>query len=283
MTTPTALNARWTAVRAGFSRGWIEARQVAVFNYLLPPVAYSLLMFMLRGKTVPGTDFSLAAMMLPGILGQLLAIGGVTGPAASIATDAEDGTLLRAKATPHGMLGYLVGKIVKCGWTTLAGLLALVIPALMVAGDLVFDTRAWLLLASTLVAGMASTVPVGVALGALLKSSLQAGLLLFASMLIVLISGIYFPLSASPTWLQWVAQIFPFYWVGLGARSALLPARMAVAELDHSWRTPETFAVLGVWTMVGMLLAPILLRRMARRQSGSTMAAARQRVMARGF
>jgi ABC-2 type transport system permease protein len=35
-------------------------------------------------------------------------------------------------------------------------------------------------------------------------------------------------------------------------------------------------AVLGVWAVIGALLAPALLRRMARRQSGSTVAAARE-------
>ena len=73
-----------------------------------------------------------------------------------------------------------------------------------------------------------------------------------------------------------MGQAFPFYWLGLGARSAMLPAEMAAAEIGDSWRTVEMFAVLGVWAVIGMLLAPILLRRMARRQSGSTVAAVRR-------
>ena len=86
-----------------------------------------------------------------------------------------------------------------------------------------------------------------------------------------------------PTWLQWVGQAFPFYWVGLGARAAMLPSEMAAAEIGESWRTVETFTVLGVWAVVGLVLAPIALRRMARRQSGSTVAAARDRIMSKGY
>jgi ABC-2 type transport system permease protein len=41
--------------------------------------------------------------------------------------------------------------------------------------------------------------------------------------------------------------------------------------------------VLGVWAVIGLLLAPILLRRMARRESGSTLAAARERIMSKGY
>jgi ABC-2 type transport system permease protein len=58
---------------------------------------------------------------------------------------------------------------------------------------------------------------------------------------------------------------------------------MVAAEIGASWRTLEMFAVLGLWAVLGMVLAPILLRRMARRQSGSTVAAARERIMAKGY
>ena len=52
MTTTTALDARWAAVRAGLSRGWIETRQnftetAYVIGHALPPVAYvAVLLFM---------------------------------------------------------------------------------------------------------------------------------------------------------------------------------------------------------------------------------------------
>jgi len=43
------------------------------------------------------------------------------------------------------------------------------------------------------------------------------------------------------------------------------------------------FAVLGVWAVIGLLLAPIVLRRMARRQSGSALAKVRERYMSKGY
>jgi ABC-2 type transport system permease protein len=116
-----------------------------------------------------------------------------------------------------------------------------------------------------------------------MKSSVQAMLVPLVGMLIVLLSGIFYPITILPTWLQSVAQAFPFYWVGLGARSAMLPAEMVAIEIGHSWRTLEMFAVLGVWAAIGLLLAPILLRRMARRQSGSALAKVRERVMSKGY
>jgi ABC-2 type transport system permease protein len=82
-------------------------------------------------------------------------------------------------------------------------------------------------------------------------------------------------------WLQWIAQVFPIYWLGLGMRSALLPGSMAAAEIGGSWRHLETIGVLGLWAVAGLILAPIVLRRMARCESGSSVAGRREKAMQR--
>ena len=286
--TTSAFEARREAVLAGLSRGWIETRHMltdtaSVIWYFAVPVIFAIVLLIMRGKTVPGTEFALGAMVLPSLVGMSIAFGGLMGPAGTIAVDREDGTLLRAKATPNGMVGYLVGKIVMFALTTLVSIVLLVIPALTIAGELQLGPRTWLLLALVFIVGMVSTVPISVALGSLVKSAAQTGLLFLASMLLIVPSGIFYPITAMPTWLQWVGQAFPFYWLGLGARSAMLPEAMAVVEIGGSWRTFEMFVVLGVWAVIGMALAPIVLRRMARRQSGSAVAAARERIMSKGY
>lgn len=288
MSTASTFAARNEAVRAGLSRGLTETRHMltdvpTLIWYFIFPVIYAIVVLIMRGRTVPGTDFALGAMVVPSIVGMSIAFGGLMGPAGTIAVDREDGTLLRAKATPNGMIGYLVGKIVMFALTTLVTLFLLVIPAFSVAGDLLLGPRTWLLLALVFFAGMVSTVPISVALGSLVKSAAQTGLLFLASMLLVIPSGIFYPITAVPVWLQWVGQVFPFYWLGLGARSAMLPPEMMASEIGGSWRTLEMFAVLGVWAVIGLVLAPVLLRRMARRQSGSSVAAARERIMAKGY
>jgi ABC-2 type transport system permease protein len=287
-TTTTRPDARWAAVRAGLSRGWLETKYSLqepgdIIWIVAFPVIYAVVLLFMRGSTVPGTDFALGAMVLPSLVGMSIAFGGLTGPASTIAVDREDGTLLRAKATPDGMVGYLVGKILLFALTTLVSLVALVIPAFTVAGDLRLDARTGVLLVLIFVVGMIATVPISVALGSLFKTASQTGLLFLGSMLLIVPSGIFYPITALPEWLQWVGQAFPYYWLGLGARSAMLPESMVAAEIGESWRTVEMFAVLGVWAVVGMVLAPIVLRRMARRESGSTVAAARERYMSKGY
>ncbi len=75
--------------------------------------------------------------------------------------------------------------------------------------------------------------------------------------------------------------MFPFYWLGLGMRSALLPDAAAAVELSGSWQHLETVAVLGAWAVVGLVLAPVVLRRMARRESGASVEAGRQQAAQR--
>ena len=94
-------------------------------------------------------------------------------------------------------------------------------------------------------------------------------------------SGIFYPITHLPQWLQWAGQAFPLYWLGLGMRSALLPASLASVEIGHSWRHLATFGVLSAWAVLGLVVAPVLLRRMARHESGSAVAARRERAMLR--
>ena len=98
---------------------------------------------------------------------------------------------------------------------------------------------------------------------------------------IVWVSGIFSPLATMATWVQILGQLTPTYWLGLGLRSTLLPEAAVVVEIDGSWRTLLTIAVLAAWAIAGMILAPVLLRRMARRESGSSVAARREKALQR--
>lgn len=98
---------------------------------------------------------------------------------------------------------------------------------------------------------------------------------------LIAISGIFYPVTSTPHWLQWIAQVFPIYWLGLGMRSALLPGDAVSVEIGHSWRHLETIGVLGAWALVGLVLAPIVLRQMARRESGSRVAERRETALQR--
>lgn len=276
------------AARLGLARGWIEFRHSVtnpsdLAGYLfLVAVSVVVLLFQ-RNAKVEGSALPLAMLTLPSILGLWVAVGGYQGAAGTLAVEREDGTLLRAKAVPQGMVGYLVGRVVSLSLTTLFTLVSSFVAGLLLLPELASAGRSgWPTLIWVVALGLLATLPWGAIVGSLVTSPNSAfGLTLLPCMALTAISGIFYPIASLPGWLQGVAQAFPIYWLGLGIRSALLPDAAAAVELSGSWRHLETAGVLGAWALMGLLLAPAVLRRMARRESGSSMQARRQRRLQR--
>jgi ABC-2 type transport system permease protein len=279
------MNASWVAARAGVRRGWIELKHTFTTpNDLVTQLVFTaiLLTVMLwtRTTTVPGTRFSLGTAILASMIGMNVGFNGMATLGGILTIEREDGTLLRAKATPNGMTGYLIGKVVTVSGTILISVvITLITGAFLFSGLALGSASTWLTLIPVLLLGLLATLPIGAVLGSLFPSARSAGLLTLASSGLVAISGIFYPITHLPHWLQWVGQAFPLYWLGLGTRSALLPAGLASVEIGHSWRHLATFGVLGGWAVAGLLVAPILLRRVARRESGSSVAARREKAL----
>lgn len=279
---PTAV-----ALRAGWVRGMIELRQSFtngqdVFGHLFWPVATLIVLYFMRDASVGSSGFLLGTLVLPSVLGMNVVFHGVLAMSQYLTIEREDGTLLRAKATPNGMLGYLIGKIVTVAGGLIAEIAIVLIPGMLIVGGLVLTSLdSWLTLIWVLVLGLVATLPIGAIFGSVFSSPRMLGLLMLPTVGLVAISGVFYPITSMPEWLQWVAQLFPVYWLALGMRSAMLPDSAVVVELGDSWRHLETLGVLGVWAIIGLLLAPVVLRRMARRESGSRVAERREKVMQR--
>jgi ABC-2 type transport system permease protein len=271
------------ALRAGLRRGLIEWRQsftgTALIGQLFWPAVTLVAIVLLRGKNAGATRLALGAFILPSVLGMFTALGMLL-VIQYLAAEREDGTLLRARAIPGGIRGYFTGKLVTVSGTVLAYLAILLVGGLPIVGGLdVGHAGSWLTLAWVLALGLVATQSMGAAAGALISTPRGAAYLSLPVMGLIAISGIFYPVTAMPPWLQWAAQVFPVYWLGLGMRSALLPASAASVEIGDSWRHLETLGVLGAWAVLGLLVAPIVLRRMARRESGSAVAARRDKAL----
>jgi ABC-2 type transport system permease protein len=265
-------------IRIGLRRGLIELRHTVtnvsdIFGYLFPVALLLGWLYLSRDDDVPGSEVSLGAYSLVSSLALMLVISGLTSTAQYLTMDREDGTLLRAKATPNGMTGYLIGKIVLvAGVMVITCVVTLAQGALMVDG-LRFDVDTWVTLLWLTPLIMLALLPAGAVLGSFFQSARGAAILMLPVIALTAISGVFYAHSVLPGWVQGVSKVFPMYWMGSGLRSAFLPGepeqRLAVA------------AVLGLWAVIGLALAPRILRRMARRESGSLVAARRERAMAR--
>lgn len=270
------------AIRLGLRRGRLEFVQSIRSSqdqgfYLFTAFLAVGYLFLRRNTEVEGTDLLLPSVALPSILGAFVAFGVVIGPAYTLAMEKEDGTLLRHKAVPHGLVGYFTGQLVFQTLNLVPQMVTILIPSFLLFDDLMAEPSGWFTVAWVLLVGILAAMPIGMVIGALVPSTQKVGTWgMLPVMVLAGISGIFYPLQQLWGWVQVVAQVFPMYWLGLGMRSAFLPDEAADLEVGESWRTWETVAVLGVWAVVGAVLTPVVLRRMSRRSTGSQVQAAKE-------
>ena len=168
-------------------------------------------MYTLSGNAVPGTTFSLGSQAIPGILGMNVVMPGMMGIAAALTMEREDGTLLRMKAIPNGMVGYLVGKVVSQAGMTAAMLLIVLIPSSFLFDGLELWTARrpgwpWPGCWRSAWSPRSRSAPSS---GRCSRAPQSLGFIMLPIMGLVGISGIFYPITALPVWLQWIAQALP--------------------------------------------------------------------------
>ncbi|WP_026924813.1 ABC transporter permease [Glycomyces arizonensis] len=270
--------------KTGWKRGLVETRislttPSDMLGYLVPLAIMVVVLAFMRGGSFEDAPVSLGSMSMPGIIGLNLAFGGMMTLVGALVMDRTNGTLLRAKSIPGGMTGYLVGRIVSTSMFLLLNTVVLLGVGLIVFDGLEFGSPdRWLLFVLVVAMGLISMLSIGAVLGSLVNQPQNMALVVMPFMGVVAISGIFYPIAALPEWLQAIGQVFPVYWLGLGMRHALLPDALSAVEIGDSWRTLEMFAVLAAWAVVSLAVAPRLLRRMSRRESGSSVAQRREKM-----
>jgi len=175
------MNPALVAARAGLSRGWIEFKQTLttpndLIAILITTGSFLAAMIWTRHTHVPGMHFSLGTTMLVSVLGLNVVVYGVITMGDLLVAEREDGTLLRAKAIPNGMLGYLLGKVVNIsGQIAFTAAITLLAGAFLFAGLAIGSPDSWLTLAWVLALGVLATLPLGAVLGSLFPSQRSAG------------------------------------------------------------------------------------------------------------
>jgi len=244
-----------------------------------------LLLYLLlnRNVVVDGTDLSLPTVVLPGGIAALTVFSGFLGPAGTLVVEREDGTLLRSKAVPHGMTGYVTAQVVYQSLGALPMLAVLLVPcAFLFDGVMYRGAFGWLMLVLLILLGFLATMPLGLVLGSILRKPAQVSTWGALPVIgLTLFSGIFGPVTNHAGWVQGIVQVFPTYWLGTAMRWAFLPDEARAIELGGVWHTPQAVVVLLAWSVAGLVLAPLVLRRMARRESGSAVQARMQERMQR--
>ncbi|WP_151523770.1 ABC transporter permease [Serinicoccus kebangsaanensis] len=278
-----------TAVLAAAAR---QARITLVRKYTsaagLSVIVVSLVvlvvLWFLRDAEFGAAQVGASGYIFSGFLAFGVISAAVLGVAGELQAEREDGTLLRAKAVPHGMSGHLLAKLLVAPFDALIPMLPAIVGAAIFLPEVMpRDVPGWVLLILVFLLGVATMLPWGAVLGSVFRTMIGLAWAMMTMYAVAALSGVFYPVGGWPAPLQWLAQLSPLYWIGVAVRSIVLPESAAAAEIGGEFRLALALLVLLGWAVVGLLVAPVLLRRMARRQSGSTVQAARERVLAKGY
>ncbi|TQL02070.1 ABC transporter permease [Cellulomonas sp. SLBN-39] len=276
----TARRTAAPAVRLGLRRGVTE------FGHMLRSpedvgwnvvIGVALLVYLVANRDVmPGdVGVSMPNLALPGILASAIMFGMTMGPGFALATEVEDGTVLRLRATPHGTVTYSVGMLVAQALGAVPMLVILLAPWPLLLGDPMHQgPGGWLALVGWLLLGTLAVLPIGVVLGALAgRPSRVVPFGVAPVVALAFVSGVFAPPTWLPGWAQDVVQVFPLYWLAHGIRGTSLPPGAEALEIGGTWEPGLAVLVLGAWAVAGLVVAPLVLRRITSRQSASSLAA----------
>ena len=277
-----------SAIRAGALRGAIEFRNSLqkpsdLIYYVIGAIGFAFALWYFRDEVVPEIGITVSAIIFPSAIALMTVFVATYGLATLVSTEREDGTMLRLSILPAGTFTYAWGQTVRTLLELAFTFGLFTIVASILVPDLWMQGLPGALIAlGFLILGILACLPLGFVVGSLFSNPRSVGGWGFIVIgAIVWVSGIIVPLSDQPEWAQIIGQILPLYWLALGLRSALLPDGFAVVEIGESWRTLESLAVLGGWAVLGLVLAPLLLQRVSRRDTFATLASRREKALQR--
>ena len=270
------MSATVNAVRCGLVGGWIELRQAFsganLVGQLFWPVLTLAALVFLRHRQVGADGLTLGPVILPGLLGMFVAFGLML-TVQYLPADREDGTLLRAKATPHGVSGYLVAKLLMATASVLVYLVVVAVPGWFLVSGLRLGDVSWTRLGWVLVLGLVATQLLGAALGALLPSSRASGYVALAGSRPHRHLGHLLPDHRSPGLAADPRAALPALLAGTGyalGSAARQRGRARDRPAPGGSQKPRPFWAGGQSPV--LVIAPLVLRRMARRESGTRLA-----------
>jgi ABC-2 type transport system permease protein len=283
------MNPQWNATISGMRRGWrewlISLRNPGDVTYTLVGIVIAVVVvYLYRNDTLmPAVATPMAVYVLASVLAVQLVFASAYALATLLATEREDGTLLRMKSLPYGLRAYAIGLITRSLLEfTATATVTTVFGVVLLWPGLTLSVIDVLILLGVLILGIAALTSFGFVIGSIFRSPRAVGgwgLIVVGGL--VWVSGLIQPLSTMAPWAQVLGQASPLYWLGLGIRSSFLPDDFTVIELGGDWRLSLVFPILAAWAAAGLVLAPVLLSRMARRETISTVERGRERALQR--
>ncbi|MEO7217015.1 MAG: ABC transporter permease [Gemmatimonadaceae bacterium] len=184
--------------------------------------------------------------MVPGILVVLVTIVGTLLTAMNIVREKEAGTLDQLNVTPIDRSTFIAAKLIPLWTFAMADLIMGLIVARFVFGVPMLGSLTLIFFAATIY--MIGALGIGLWISTVAETQQQAMFVTFSLLMIyLLMSGLFTPIRAMPTWAQWTTQINPIaHFVAL-MRSVLLKGATMRDVAQHLLAlTGISAAVLGI-------------------------------------
>ncbi len=197
------------------------------------------------GKAIPYVDW-----LLPGILGMNMMFSCLFGVGYVVLRYRKSGFLKRLHATPLTAFEFLSAQVL-----SRLSLIVFVTVVLyvIIAGFIHFHSAGSIALLLLLaIAGSLSMIALGLTIAARFASEeLVGGLLNLLTWPMMLLSGVWFSIDASPQWVQWVADVFPLTQIIQAARAVMLDGagiQQIAPNLIYLAATTLVFLAFGAWS-----------------------------------
>lgn len=242
-------------------RVFLRNKSSLIFTIGFPVLLLVVLGSILRGPVgIPGV--TLQQVIVTGIIPVGVASVAFNGLGITMAIERDDGTVRRIGATPMPRAAYFLGKavlVVVTGFVETALLIGL---SVVLFGLRLPETvQPWLWVGWVLGLGAVGCALLAIAYSWVIPNARSAAALVTpVFVLLQFVSGVFFPLSSLPGWMQQIGALFPLKWMVQGLQSALLPDAYQVAMPAGSWEVGKTAAVLAGWCVGGVVLCLLTFR-----------------------
>ena len=253
-----------SAIALGLDRTVLELKmysrekEAVFFSFLFPILLLALFSVIFSGQfkdSAAQGGMTAGGYFLPGMLSAGVLLTSYQTMAMSVASERDDGTLKRLRATPMPPVAYFLGKVgLVAISSTLQVALLLLVARVFFGVHLPTTADRWAVFALVFVLGVFGGTVLGIAYSSMATSRTIGAVVIGPLLILQFISGVYIAFDDVPTWLQQIASVFPLKWIAQGMRSVFYPADLASAEMAGSWETGRTSLVLLAWAVGGLVL-----------------------------
>lgn len=236
-------------------RTFTREKEAVVFTFAFPIILLVVFGSVFGNQELDfGVNF--AQYFVAGMIAAGLFASSFQNLAISIPIERDSGALKRLAGTPMPRSAFFLGKIALVAVISVVqNALLLLIGVLFYGLDLPSGGR-WLTYAWVSVLGIAACTLLGIAVASFVRNGKTAPAVISPIAIVLqFISGVFFVFSDLPSWMQTIASVFPLKWMTQGMRSVFLPDEYTAVEPAGSWEHGRIALVLGIWCVVGLLVA----------------------------